>query len=269
MSETLMFALVHIALTLGIVLTLLYINISLVSWTFVLFAAMVGATLVPCETLTPPSLFALWAIFIAFGLLNIKPLRRIFITGPVFKIFKKILPPMSQTERDALEAGSVWWDGDLFSGTPKWDKLFDYKLSMLNDVEQSFLDNEVTELCKMLDDWKITNELGDLPPEVWQYMKDKKFFGMIINKDYGGLGFSAYCHSQVVQKVASRSLSAAVTVMVPNSLGPAELLHRYGTKDQKDHYLPRLAAGLDVPCFALTAPKAGSDAGAIPGKSVV
>lgn len=268
MSDSMLIT-VHIFLTLFLLFGLLYINISLMAWTFLLFVVMTAATLIPCEALTPPMLFTLWAVFIAFGLLNIKPLRRLFITGPVFKIFKKILPPMSQTERDALDAGSVWWDGDLFSGTPKWDKLFNYKLSMLNDSEQKFLDTEVTELCKMLDDWKITDELRDLPPEVWKFLKEKNFFGMIIGKQYGGLGFTAYAHSQVVQKVASRSLSAAVTIMVPNSLGPAELLHRYGTKEQKDHYLPRLADGRDVPCFALTSPRAGSDAGAIPDSGVV
>lgn len=197
------------------------------------------------------------------------PLRRLLFTGPIFAIYRKILPPMSSTEREAIDAGSVWWDGELFSGKPNWNKLFSFPKPQLTEAEQSFLDNEVETLCQMLDDWKITTELNDLPPEAWQYIKANGFFGLIIPKTYGGKGFSNYAHSQVVMKVASRSGSAAVTVMVPNSLGPAELLLHYGTDQQKNHYLPRLARGDEIPCFGLTSPDAGSDAGGIPDFGVV
>ncbi len=195
--------------------------------------------------------------------------RKHYLTKPAFDFFKKVLPPMNDTEREALEAGDVWVDGDLFQGQPDWNKILAIPKPELSIEEQDFMENEVEQLCQMLDDWKIVQEDKDLPQEVWQFIKDKGFMGMIVPKEYGGKGFSAIAHSQIVSKIASRSASAAVTVMVPNSLGPAELLLHYGTKDQKDHYLPRLASGEDVPCFALTAPEAGSDAGAIPDKGIV
>jgi len=191
-------------------------------------------------------------------------LRRNVVSGAVFKIFRKILPQISATEQEAIDAGTVWWDGELFSGNPDWHKLLAFPKCGISAREQAFLDNEVEQLCAMLDDWDITHNRADLPPEVWQFIKDNGFFGMIIPKRYGGLEFSAQAHSAVVSKVASRSGTAAVTVMVPNSLGPAELLLHYGTEEQKEKYLHRLAKGLEVPCFALTGPFAGSDAGAIP-----
>ncbi|MFQ5559567.1 MAG: acyl-CoA dehydrogenase [Nitrospinota bacterium] len=195
--------------------------------------------------------------------------RRKVVTGRVFSFFKKMLPGMSSSEKEALEAGTVWWEGELFSGKPRWKNLLALKDPVLSEEEKQFLDGPVEELCSMLDDWKITDELFDLPTEVWDFLKQKGFFGMIIPKKYGGLEFSALAHSSVVTKIASRSVSAAVTVMVPNSLGPAELLLRYGTEEQKDHYLPRLSNGKEVPCFALTAPEAGSDAGSIPDTGIV
>jgi acyl-CoA dehydrogenase len=201
--------------------------------------------------------------------LGIPYLRRKLISYPVLKIFQKILPPVSRTEQEALDAGTVWLDGELFSGDPDWYKLLQSLTPALTEEEQRFLDNEVEELCAMVDDWDITHTRQDLPPEVWQYMKDKGFFGMIIPKMYGGLEFSARAHSAVVTKIASRSTTASVTVMVPNSLGPAELLLHYGTQQQKDQYLPRLAKGQEIPCFALTGPFAGSDAGAIPDYGIV
>jgi acyl-CoA dehydrogenase len=201
--------------------------------------------------------------------LGIPYLRRKLISYPVLTIFQKILPPVSRTEQEALDAGTVWLDGELFSGNPDWYKLLQCPTSALTEEEQSFLDNEVEELCAMVDDWDITHTRQDLPPEVWQFMKDKGFFGMIIPKMYGGLEFSARAHSAVVTKIASRSTTASVTVMVPNSLGPAELLLHYGTQQQKDQYLPRLAKGQEIPCFALTGPFAGSDAGAIPDYGIV
>jgi acyl-CoA dehydrogenase len=187
----------------------------------------------------------------------------------VLKIFRNILPQVSQTEQEALDAGTVWWDGDLFSGKPDWNKLLAYPKPQLTAEERGFLAGPVEQLCEMLDEWKITRELHDLPPEVWQFIKQNGFFGMIIPRQYGGHGFSALAHSEVVMKIGSRSGTAAVTVMVPNSLGPAELLLHYGTEEQKNHYLPRLAKGLEVPCFALTGPSAGSDAGSIPDSGTV
>src|SRR5450759_1848839 len=206
-------------------------------------------------------------LFIVF--FGIPVLRRNVVSGAVLKVFRKILPQISATEQEAIDAGTVWWDGELFSGNPDWDKLLAFPKCGISAREQAFLDNEVEQLCAMLDDWDITHNRADLPPEVWQFIKDKGFFGMIIPKRYGGLEFSAQAHSAVVSKVSSRSGTAAVTVMVPNSLGPAELLLHYGTDEQKEKYLHRLAHGLEVPCFALTGPFAGSDAGAIPDYGVV
>ena len=197
------------------------------------------------------------------------PWRRRFLSDRIFSAYRKMVPAMSQTEREALDAGTVWWEGELFSGRPDWRRLLAYPIPRLSAEEQAFLDGPTERLCAMLDDWKISHELLDLPPEAWQFIRDNGFLGMIIPKRYGGLEFSALAHSAVVMKLSSRCNAAAVTVMVPNSLGPAELLLHYGTDSQKDHYLPRLAAGIDIPCFALTGPLAGSDAGAIPDTGVV
>jgi acyl-CoA dehydrogenase len=186
--------------------------------------------------------------------------RRDTITKPIFSWARGVLPTMSDTEREALEAGDVWWDADLFTGNPDWSKLLAFAPAKLTDEEQAFLHGPVDELCKMLDEWKINWEWRDLPPEVWAFIKANKFFGMIIPKEFGGLGFSPYAHSEVVRKISSRSLTTAVTVMVPNSLGPGELLMRFGTREQQDKWLPRLASGQDIPCFGLTSPEAGSDA---------
>ena len=186
--------------------------------------------------------------------------RRDYITKPIFSWARGVLPSMSDTEREALEAGDVWWDADLFTGDPDWSKLLAFPQAALTDEEKAFLNGPVDELCAMLDDWKINWEWRDLPPEAWDFIKAKKFFGMIIPKEHGGLGFSPYAHSEVVRKISTRSLAAAVTVMVPNSLGPGELLMRFGTKEQQERWLPRLADGRDIPCFGLTSPEAGSDA---------
>jgi acyl-CoA dehydrogenase len=186
--------------------------------------------------------------------------RRDTITKPIFSWARGVLPAMSDTEREALEAGDVWWDADLFTGNPDWSKLLAFAPAKLTDEEHAFLHGPVDELCAMLDEWKINWEWRDLPPEVWDFVKRNKFFGMIIPKEFGGLGFSPYAHSEVVRKISSRSLTAAVTVMVPNSLGPGELLMRFGTKEQQERWLPRLADGRDIPCFGLTSPEAGSDA---------
>jgi acyl-CoA dehydrogenase len=195
--------------------------------------------------------------------------RRKLISDPAFKVLKKVLPPLSNTEREAMEAGTVWWEGELFSGQPDWNKLHAYKAAVLSAEEQSFMDNQVVTLLEMLNDFEVVKKQRDLPAEVWQYLKDEKFFSLIISKEYGGLEFSALANSTIVTKIATRSISAAVSVMVPNSLGPGELLSHYGTEEQKNYWLPRLANGLDIPCFALTGPEAGSDAGAIPDQGRV
>ena len=201
--------------------------------------------------------------------LTLKPLRRAWLTRPVLDIFRKILPEMSPTERDAIEAGTVWWDAELFSGRPHWDKLLGYGAATLTAEEQAFLDVECEQLCDLANDWETTMVWQDLSPATWQFIKERGFLGMIIPKQYGGKQFSAYAHSQVIMKLATRCSAAAVSVMVPNSLGPAELLMHYGTEEQKNHYLPRLARGDDIPCFALTSPYAGSDAAAIPDVGIV
>lgn len=210
------------------------------------------------------SLFLLPTIF-----LGVSDIRQNSLSNPLLKRIRAVLPPMSDTERDAIEAGSVWWESELFRGAPDWGQLLHYKTPVLSDEEQAFLDGPVEQLCAMIDDWDITHNRMDLPEEMWSFLKQHGFFGMIIPKKYGGLEFSAYGHSSVVMKISSRSISVGVTVMVPNSLGPAELLLHYGTKTQKDHYLPRLAEGREIPCFALTGPDAGSDAGSIPDTGVV
>ncbi len=195
-------------------------------------------------------------------------LRRQYFTKPLFSWFQKVLPPMSETERDAIDAGTVWWDGELFSGRPDWDKLLAYPKAQLTEEEQAFIDGPTEELCAMVSDWEIGQAM-DLPPQAWEHIKTHGFFALIIPKEYGGKGFSAYAHSQVAMKLATRSGDLASTVMVPNSLGPAELLLHYGTEEQRNHYLPRLARGDDIPCFALTGPLAGSDAGAMPDTGVI
>ena len=212
----------------------------------------------------------LWALFLGIAIpLNLPEWRQRSISAPLLTWFRKVLPPLSDTEQQALDAGTVWWDGELFSGRPDWGKLHSFPTPHLSAEEQAFLDGPVEELCRMTNEWELTTHLQDLPPDVWQFIRDNGFFGLIIPKEFGGKGFSAYAHSQVAMKLASRSGDLGTTVMVPNSLGPAELLMHYGTDEQKQHYLPRLARGEDVPCFALTAPDAGSDAGAMPDKGIV
>ena len=219
------------------------------------------------------SLFWGWLFWLAYLLptllLGVPQIRLALLSQPLLRRIRKILPPMSDTEREAIEAGSVWWEAELFRGAPDWQQLQNYQMPALRDDEQAFIDGPVEQLCAMIDDWDITHRRLDLPPEIWDFLKQHRFFGMIIPQRYGGLEFSAYGHSCVVTKIASRSNSVCVTVMVPNSLGPAELLLHYGSDAQKDYYLPRLADGREIPCFALTNPDAGSDAGAIPDHGVV
>lgn len=198
-----------------------------------------------------------------------KNLRTDLLTKPIYRWAKKALPALSQTESEALTAGEVWWEAELFSGNPDWSKLQAVKAPRLSAEEQAFFDGPVQEFCAMIDDWKINHEAADLPPEAWAFLRDKKFFGMIIPKSHGGLEFSAFAHSEVVRFISSRSVAAAVTVMVPNSLGPGELLHQFGTEAQKDHWLPRLADGRELPAFGLTSAEAGSDASAMVDEGVI
>jgi len=201
--------------------------------------------------------------------MNHSSLRRDWVSRPIFRWARKVLPALSATEREAIEAGDVWWDADLFSGDPDWGKLMATPPAQLSAEEQAFLDGPVEELCGMLDDWTITWELRDLPPAVWDFLKTHKCFAMIIPKAYGGLGFSAYAHSEVIRKLSTRSISVAVTAMVPNSLGPGELLLQFGTKAQQDYWLPRLADAREIPCFGLTSPEAGSDAASMVDSGIV
>ncbi|MCT6518377.1 MULTISPECIES: acyl-CoA dehydrogenase FadE [Enterobacterales] len=200
---------------------------------------------------------------------TIPSIRRAYISVPALKAFQKVMPSMSKTEQEAIDAGTTWWEGELFRGAPDWKQLHNYPKPQLTAEEQAFLDGPVEEVCRMTNDFEITHELADLPPEIWQYLKDHRFFAMIIKKEYGGLEFSAYAQSRVLQKLAGVSGILAITVGVPNSLGPGELLQHYGTDEQKKRYLPGLAKGDEIPCFALTSPEAGSDAGAIPDSGVV
>ncbi len=211
----------------------------------------------------------LWVLFAALLLPNFRDFRRVKITKKLLDVYRGMLPKMSDTEREALEAGSVWWDGELFSGKPDWNLLVKQPAPLLSDEEQAFIDGPCEELCSMLHDWEVSHELHDLPESVWAFIKEKRFFALIIPKKYGGLEFSAYANAMIITKLASRSAIASSTVGVPNSLGPAELLLHYGTEDQKDHYLPGLASGAEIPCFALTSPQAGSDAAALIDNGVV
>ena len=210
------------------------------------------------------------AVYAAIAIVfNVPQIRRALVSGPLLRFYRSSMPEISQTERDALEAGTVWWDAELFTGKPEWQKLLDFPPAALSAEEQAFLDGPVEELCALLNDYEIDNCTRDLPAEAWKLIREQGFFGMIIPKEFGGKGFSQYGHAAVVMKIATRSISAALTVMIPNSVGPGKLLLKYGTEEQKRHYLPRLASGEEIPCFALTAPEAGSDAGAIPDVGVV
>lgn len=211
-----------------------------------------------------------WIIFLVIALpLNISAFRQNVISRPLMKVYRGIMPEMSSTEKEAIEAGTTWWEADLFAGNPNWKKLHNYPVARLSADEQAFLDGPVEEVCRMVNQHQVSHQLADLPADVWQYLKDHGFFAMIIKKKYGGLEYSAYAQSRVLQKLAGLSSELASTVGVPNSLGPGELLQHYGTPEQQNHYLPRLAKGLEVPCFALTSPEAGSDAGSIPDFGIV
>ncbi|WP_395343402.1 acyl-CoA dehydrogenase FadE [Ningiella sp. W23] len=227
-------------------------------------AALALATIVGSLGFFSWLLFAIIAVPLAY-----EPIRKDIISTKLLAFYKKVSPEMSQTEQEAIDAGTVWWDGELFSGKPDWQKLHAIAKPKLTEEEQAFLDGPCETVCGMVDEWQINHVDADLPQEIWDYLKEHKFFAMIIEKKYGGLEYSAYAQSRVLQKLAGVSAVLSSTVGVPNSLGPGELLQHYGTKDQQDYYLPRLAAGDEIPCFALTSPEAGSDAGAIPDKGIV
>ncbi|MDD5580087.1 MAG: acyl-CoA dehydrogenase [Methylobacter sp.] len=247
--------------------SLLYYKASLPWTTLAIGLLLSGYILV--NGLTPFSTSLLIFFLLLFIPFNIPFIRRQLVSRPMSRLMKASLPVMSQTEQEALEAGNTWWEAELFSGNPNWKILQDLPVARLTEEEQAFIDGPVETLCEMLDDWDITHNLKDLPKEVWDYIKTQKFCGMIIPKHYGGLDFSDTAHSEIVMKISSRSSTAAVTVMVPNSLGPAKLLLAYGTEQQKDYYLPRLASGEEIPAFALTGPQAGSDASAMPDTGIV
>ena len=255
---------------------------------FLLWLALVAVLLTRRLPLLPGSIVAAvgWLVLSVFSsamrnpllllvlaavlvVLNVRSLRENLISARLKIMLAKQLPPMSVTEREALEAGTAWWDKELFSGKPDWQWFSDTSLPQLAPHEQAFLDGEVEALCGMLDEWRIQHETKDLPPEVWQFLKDKGFFGLIIPPEFGGRGFSPYAQSSVMTKLATRSITTAVTAMVPNSLGPGELLLHFGTEEQKQRWLPALASGREIPCFGLTGPEAGSDAGSIPDRGIV
>ncbi|EJG1030914.1 TPA: acyl-CoA dehydrogenase [Vibrio parahaemolyticus] len=254
-------SIVAMAVVLGITL---YHRMSLVKSVSLLTAAMLVLTITGSVGVIGWTLYVL-----AIAVFAVSGIRQSLISRKALALFKTVLPAMSQTEKEALDAGTVWWEAELFKGKPEWEKLHAIQAPKLSAEEQAFLDGPVNEVCAMVSDFQVTHELADLPPEVWQYLKDNKFFAMIIKKKYGGLEFSAYAQSLVLQKLTGVSGVLSSTVGVPNSLGPGELLQHYGTEDQKNYYLPRLAEGKEIPCFALTSPEAGSDAGSIPDYGVV
>ena len=235
----------------------------------------VGSIVTIIVALACAFVFTAWSLLLGIPLillsviLLVDPLRFGLITKPAYKTLANSMPSISTTEQEALEAGTSWWEKELFTGAPDWNTFNAYAFPQLSEEEQAYLDTEVEQLCSMLDEWEIHHKGKDLPEHVWQFIKDKGFLSLIIPKSYGGKEFSSFAQSRIMSKIASRSLTAAVSCMVPNSLGPGELLMHYGTDEQKQRYLPGLAAGTEIPCFGLTSPEAGSDAGAIPDTGVV
>jgi len=256
-----------------LILTLVFLAYNRVSL-LMSMAIMIGLTVAWTELrhiVYVPSWFRFANGIVAVILIGfaITPLRRLLISDRLYGVFRKVLPTVSETEREALEAGTVWWDAEIFSGRPRWRKLLKVPAPSLTEKEQAYLDGPVEELCRLTDDWEICETHRRLPDKVWDFIREHRMFGMIIPEEYGGLEFSAQANSAVVMKLASRNLTAAITVMVPNSLGPGELLLHYGTEKQKNHYLPRLARGEEIPCFALTSPSAGSDAASMSDVGIV
>lgn len=261
-------AALDVILLLASVIVVAYVGVPVIIWTIVVGVVLILVTIL--GGLNALFLTLCWIFYLAaVAFANLTELRQKYFTKPLIKKLQQNMPSISDTERDAIEAGNVWWEKDLFCGRPDWKKLHSYPQPKLTDEEQSFVDNQVETLCSMLNDWEIVNDERNMPKRVWDYLKKERFLGLVIPKQYGGHGFSAYAHSTIIMKIASRCVSAAVNTMVPNSLGPGELLSIYGTQEQKDYYLPRLAAAEDIPCFALTSPECGSDAAAITDHGIV
>ena len=261
-----LYALICLLAFLAVPVTVAYRRIALGSATLA-----IGGALFVYSIFGPgpwPWFLLLWLGFALLATFNFRDFRRERITARLFDIYKTMVPSISDTEREALEAGTVSWDGELFTGLPDWGRLLSLPAPKLTDAEQAFLNGPVETLCEMVNDWQIVRD-GDLPPEVWAYIRKERFFAMIIPEEYGGLGFSAIANAAVLAKLCGRSVVTATTVAVPNSLGPSELLLHYGTEEQKQHWLPALARGDEIPCFALTGLRAGSDAGAISDTGVV
>ena len=262
-------------MAIGLFILAILIQLAVVLAIFLLSLSRVTGSVVALITVIVTAIISPWSLLLGIPIallclvLLVAPLRQSLITKRVYKTLGGAMPSMSDTEREALDAGTSWWEKELFMGAPNWDTFASYPYPKLSAEEQSFIDNEVEMLCAMLDEWKIQHEDKDLSPEAWQFIKSNGFLGLIIPKEFGGLEFSSYAQSRVMSKIASRSPTAAVTCMVPNSLGPGELLMHYGTDEQKQRWLPGLAKGDEVPCFGLTGPEAGSDAGAIPDTGVV
>lgn len=259
---------IGVLVALGLVWASAFYQLSVKTWTVVIGVALILLTALGYLSIFPLIIF--WSGYLlAAAFANLDAWRQQHIVQPALSKLKKQLPTISDTERAAIEAGDTWWEKDLFCGRPDWQKWYAMPKPTLTEEEQAFLDNQVEQLCDMVDDWQIVFHDHDLSERVWSYLKQNRFFAIVIPKEYGGRGFSALAHSTIVTKIATRSISAAVTTMVPNSLGPGELLVHYGTEEQKQYYLPRLARGEDIPCFALTGPDAGSDAGAIPDTGII
>ena len=262
-------------MAIGLFILAVIIQLAMVLAIFLLSLSRVTGSVVALITVLVTAFISPWSLILGIPLallclvLLVDPIRQSLITKRVYKVLGGAMPSMSDTEREALDAGTSWWEKELFMGAPDWDTFANYPYPELSAEEQSFIDNEVEALCMMLDEWQIQHEDKELSPEAWQFIKANGFLGLIIPKEYGGLAFSSYAQSRVMSKIASRSPTAAVTCMVPNSLGPGELLMHYGTDEQKQRWLPGLAKGDEVPCFGLTGPEAGSDAGAIPDTGVV
>lgn len=255
-----------VAITLALALGLAYHGSSLLIWVAGFAVLTVCSFWLGAHGLYSGLMVVASAVLLLFAL---TPIRQKYISQPLLRWFRAVLPKLSSTEKEALDAGNTWWDAQIFTGKPDWKQLLKAPKPSISVEEQAFLDGPVEDLCKMLDDWDVSENRKDLPPEVWQYLREHRFFSMIIPKQYGGLEFSAQGNSAIVMKLASRNVTAAVTVMVPNSLGPGELLMHYGTEEQKNYYLPRLAKGIDIPCFALTSPAAGSDAASMVDTGIV
>ena len=261
-------------MAIGLFVLAILIQLAVILAIFLMSLSRVTGSIIAIVTVVVTAFISPWSLILGVPIallclvLLITPIRQALITKPVYKTLGGAMPSMSDTEREALDAGTSWWEKELFSGRPDWHQFAAIALPRLSEREQQFLDNEVVELCQLIDEWEV-HQRQDLSPEVWDYLRQHGFFGLIIPEEFGGLDFSPYAQSRIMSKIASCSPTAAVTAMVPNSLGPGELLVKYGTEEQKQRWLPGLANGTELPCFGLTGPEAGSDAGSIPDLGIV